>query len=63
MSKIGRAWWQRPERPRKMFIADFKSLFNMRFPSSLRTCQLRFKFWKLGVKFLHKKSLQVHLSV
>jgi hypothetical protein len=34
-----------------IFIVDFKSLFNARFPSSLRTCQLRFQVRKLGVNF------------
>jgi hypothetical protein len=29
-------------------IVDFKSLFNAWFPSSLRTCQLRFQVRKLG---------------
>ena len=37
-----------------MFIVDFNSLFDVRVPSSLQTCQLRFQVWRLGVNFAKK---------
>jgi hypothetical protein len=36
------------------FIVDFRSLFNARIPSSLRTYQLRFQVRKLGVNLATK---------
>jgi hypothetical protein len=42
------------QRIKNLFIVDFKSLFNARFPSSLQTCQLRFQVQKLGVNFATK---------
>jgi hypothetical protein len=47
---------------KSMFIVNFKSLFNARFPSSLQTCQLRFqvqKFWA----WTSQQSSQVHFNV
>jgi hypothetical protein len=38
------------------YFSNFKSLFNVRFPSSLQTCQLRFQVQKLGVNFVTKLS-------
>jgi hypothetical protein len=42
--------------PTVLSISTFKSLFNARFPSSLRTCQLRFQVRKLGANFATKFS-------
>jgi hypothetical protein len=54
VSSCNNSWANSPFCNDRTVIVNFRSLFNARVLSSLRTCQLRFQVWKLGVNFATK---------